>query len=650
MNVNEILSSIDQGFILLPVFQRGYVWNRNQVRHLMDSLYHKYPVGSLLMWQAHSEGVDNRGNVPAAASPVKLILDGQQRITTLYGIIKGKQPPFFEGNAGIFTGLYFNVETQAFEFYAPSRMSNNPLWVNVTDLMQKGIGPTMALFFQNEDLQPHLETYLNRLNAVAAIGETYLHEDTVSGTDKTVDVVVDIFNRINSGGTKLSQADLALAKICTVWPEARDELKLRLSKWSRAGFQFKLEWLLRCLNALVTGEARFSAIADKSADEIETGLSKTERHVDYLLNLISSQLGLDHTRVLAGPYAFPVMVRYLEQGGGHLADYKEANKLLFWYIHTFLWGRYSGSTESALGQDLAAIREGDAGLDNLIENLRIIRGHLHISPDDFSASTIGARFYPMLYMLTRVNHARDWGTGIELSNATLGKGTSLEMHHIFPKSRLYKCGYSRNEVNALANFTFLTKETNLKVSNRHPAEYIPEYVPKHPGAVASHWMPLNDDTIWQLDKYQDFLKARRELLAEAANEFLNNLLESAISSPVPVDAALLDIERLPGGVVSDEEQQQLEDVNRQLVAMGLSEGELRYELIDELTEQPVAMIDLAWPDGLQVGLSQPVALLIDEDAAVETLVSQAGFRIYTDADSLMHYVSQDVLALDVAAD
>ena len=649
MNINDILFSIDQGFILLPVFQRGYVWNRNQVRHLMDSLYHGYPVGSLLMWQAHSENVDHRGYVPAAASPVKLVLDGQQRITTLYGIIRGEQPPFFEGNSNTFTGLYFNVETEVFEFYAPSRMNNNPFWVNVTELMQNGVGSMMGLFFQDERVKHQAQTYLNRLNAVTAIGSINLHEDMVSGADKTVDVVVDIFNRINSGGTKLSQADLALAKICTVWPEARDELKLRLTKWRNAGFQFKLEWLLRCLNALVTGEARFSAITDKSADEIETGLSKTERHIDYILNLVSSQLGLDHTRVLSGSYAFPVMIRYLEQRDGHLKDYKEANKLLFWYIHTFLWGRYSGSTESALGQDLAAIREVDAGLDNLIENLRIIRGQLQILPDDFSASTIGARFYPLLYMLTRVNHARDWGTGIELSNAMLGKGTSLEMHHIFPKSLLYKHGYPRGEVNALANFTFLTKETNLKVSNRHPADYVPEYAPKHPGAIESHWMPLDAD-LWQLDKYQDFLKARRELLAKSANEFLDNLIKSTITLPVPVDTVLLGTDTSLGGVISDDEQQILMDVNERVAKRGLPEGEFGYELIDEPTGRLLAVIDLAWPDGLQEGLSQPVALLIDEDAKVEAFVSQSGFRIYTDVESLMQYVSQDVLVLDAAAD
>ena len=83
-----------------------------------------------------------------------------------------------------------------------------------------------------------------------------------AGEDKTVDVVVEIFNLVNSGGTRLSKGDLALAKIGAAWPEARDEMKCRLEKWRRAGFQFKLDWLLRTINAVLTGEALFSALKD----------------------------------------------------------------------------------------------------------------------------------------------------------------------------------------------------------------------------------------------------------------------------------------------------------------------------------------------------------------------------------------------------
>jgi very-short-patch-repair endonuclease len=248
---HTILDQIDLGAIALPEFQRGYVWNREQVRGLMWSLYKKHPVGGLLVWATKTESAPARGDGPLAPGSVKLLLDGQQRITTLYGIIRGKPPRFFDGNADTFTGLYFHLEDETFEFYAPLRMKDNPLWVDVTALMQAGIGPFTQRLLAAPDLLPRLNTYINRLSAVVTIKDVDLHIEEVSGEDKTVDVVVDIFNRVNSGGTKLSKGDLALAKVCAEWPQARDAMKQRLAKWKAAGFDFRLEWLLRVINAIV---------------------------------------------------------------------------------------------------------------------------------------------------------------------------------------------------------------------------------------------------------------------------------------------------------------------------------------------------------------------------------------------------------------
>ena len=140
MQVSDILSAIDLGAVALPEFQRGYVWNREQVRGLMHSLYHRYPAGSLLVWVTHADATQVKGDGELLDGAVKLLLDGQQRITTLYGIVRGKPPLFFEGNAQAFSGLYFHLEEEAFEFYSAAKMSDNPLWVNVTELMQKGVG------------------------------------------------------------------------------------------------------------------------------------------------------------------------------------------------------------------------------------------------------------------------------------------------------------------------------------------------------------------------------------------------------------------------------------------------------------------------------------------------------------------------------
>lgn len=648
LKIQTILDQIDLGAMALPEFQRGYVWNRDQVRGLMDSLCRKHPVGSLLVWVTHVESANARGDGALAPGSVKLLLDGQQRITSLYGIIRGKAPKFFDGNAQAFTGLHFHLEDETFEFYAPLKMKENPLWINVTELMQIGVGGFIPRLVNLPEIQPKLTIYINRLNAIDTIKDIDLHIEEVTGEDKSIDVVVDIFNRVNSGGTKLSKGDLALAKICAEWPEARAEMKRRLNKWHKADFYFRLEWLLRNINAIVTGEALFSALKDIDMVTFQKGLQQAEKAVDTLLNLIAARLGLDHDRVLGGSAAFPLMSRYLVQRGGHLSDYRERDKLLYWYIHSFLWGRYAGSTESVLNQDLGLIEETEGGLDRLIRQLRQNRGDLHLSPNDFMGWSQSARFYPLLYMLTRVWHARDWATGVELSNHLLGHLSRLELHHIFPKALLYKHGYSRAEVNAVANFTFLTQETNLLVSDRDPKEYLQEFMVKQPGPLESHWIPM-DPSLWKIENYLDFLAARRELLAKAANDFLDGLFTGAISEFKAPSAVLerreQDVTHIPGSVGSEDEERLLRECNEWVISQGLPPGEYMYELADTATGMSLAVLDLAWPNGLQEGYSQPVALLMDEGREVEEAANYAGYRYFVDIDSFRAYVERDILAL-----
>ena len=153
-------------------------------------------------------------------------------MTSLYGIIRGRPPKFFDGNAEAFSGLHFNVDREEFAFFSPLKMKDDPLWIDVTELMQKGLGAFMPRFMGKPEFEPAVSVF-DRLNAIFSIRDIDLHIEEVTGEDKTVDLVVDIFNRVNSGGTKLSKGDLALAKICAEWPDARDEMKKRLDKWRR---------------------------------------------------------------------------------------------------------------------------------------------------------------------------------------------------------------------------------------------------------------------------------------------------------------------------------------------------------------------------------------------------------------------------------
>ncbi len=654
MKIATILDHIDSGHMALPEFQRGYVWNRDQVRGLFDSLYRRHPVGGLLVWATESKTATHRGDGDLAAGIVKLLLDGQQRMTSLYGVVRGRPPKFFDGNAQAFTGLRFHLDGEVFEFYQPVKMKDDPLWIDVTELMRRGtvgLGEMVARLSSQPAQAPKLGEYAGRLSRLVGITEVDLHIEEVTGADKSLDVVVDIFNRVNSGGTKLSKGDLALAKICADWPEGRDAMKLKLKEWNNAAYHFNLDWLLRSVNTVLTGEAKFQHLHEKSAAEVQDALARATRHIDTSLNLIGGRLGLDHDQVLFGRFAVPVMARYLDQRQtrrlGPMGE-KERDKLLFWYVQAAMWGRFSGSTESFIDQDLAVLEGADGGLDRLLEQLRLWHGGLRAEPGHFTGWSLGARFYPVLYLLTRMGDARDWGTGLPLKANLLGKMSRLEVHHIFPKAQLYQRRHKRPEVNALANFCFLTKDTNLDISDRLPQDYFPEVEAAHPGALASQWIPT-DRTLWRVERFRDFLEARKVLLAAELNGRMEMLLHGdtgwlAGAAVVPTPPAALE-----GGIASEEEEAQLEALNEWVQSQGLPRGEVYFDFADPDSDAQKAVFDLAWPTGIQEELSQPVAVLLNEEAGTIGIASQAGFRCFTDATSFRHYVETEVLVKEAHA-
>ena len=647
MDISTILAYIDNGYMALPEFQRGYVWNREQVRSLFYSLYRRHPIGGLLVWSTESKSAAHRGDAHIAPGIVKLLLDGQQRMTTLYGVIRGKPPAFFDGNAQAFSNLMFHVEREEFAFYQPIRMRDEPLWIDVTSLMQKGVDG-LGDFIDGLGLPPEkLGQCVSRLSRLLGIVNIDLHIEDVVGEDKSLDVVVDIFNRVNSGGTKLSKGDLALAKICAEWPQARDTMKQQLSVWSKSGYNFDLDWLLRSVNTVLTGEAKFSFLHEKSSEEIQDALNRAKNGIDAVLNMIDGYLGLDHDRVLFGRFAVPVMVRYLDQRVGPLST-EERDKLLFWFIQAGMWGRFSGSTETYIDQDLAVVHSVDSPLDKLIEQMRLWHGGLRTEPGHFTGWSLGARFYPVLYMLTRMGGAQDLGTGLPLKSGLLGKMNQLEVHHIFPKSRLYQKRYKRPEVNALANFCFLTKDTNLQISDRLPEEYFPEVESRNPGVLASQWIPT-DPELWRIENYLDFLAERRRLLAAETNRRMESLLHGdtrwfeGAAKPELVSVSV------PGGILSDDEEAELEALNAWVDAQDLPRGQVAFDYTDPNTGEQLAVFDLAWPDGVQAELSQPVAVLLDEGGETLAIAAKAGFRCFTRIRDFRTYVATEISPNVIAA-
>jgi hypothetical protein len=243
--------------------------------------------------------------------------------------------------------------------------------------------------------------------------------------------------------------------------------------------------------------------------------------------------------------------------------------------------------------------------------------------------------------------ARDWGTGLALKANMLGKMSSLEVHHIFPKAQLYKRNFKRPEVNALGNFCFLTKDTNLVIRDRLPEKYFPEVEKAHPGALASQWIP-DDPDLWKIENFRHFLEARKKLLAAEVNKRMEDLLHgetrwlAGAVAPAPKPTAVF------GGITSEEEEEQLEALNDWMEGQGLPRGVVAFDFSDPNTGQQQAVFDLAWPSGIQEELSQPVALLLDEGSEVIAIASQAGYRCFVSTAEFKRYVEAEILVQEAA--
>ena len=212
---------------------------------------------------------------------------------------------------------------------------------------------------------------------------------------------------------------------------------------------------------------------------------------------------------------------------------------------------------------------------------------------------------------------------------------------------MYKHKYGRSEANAITNFCFLTKDTNLNISDRLPEEYFPEIESRHPGALASQWIPM-DRNLWKIENYRGFLEARKGLLAEEMNQRLEELLHGdthwldSFAATVPTTVAIM------GGIGSEAEEETLKALNTWMTDQGLPGGEIAHDFADPDTREQKAVFDLAWPSGVQEGLSQPVAVLLNEAAETMAIASQAGFRCFTSVADFKQYVEREILGVAVA--
>ena len=527
MTITDLIKDIQNNRLILPEFQRGYVWTPTQVREYLASLYRGYPTGSFLIWKTPNPGLV-RGN-PAEDAAFQLILDGQQRLTSVYTLVTGEPPPFYEGDE-LYFNIYFNVMTEEFSYYKKQVMKDSPEWLPVTPFLKVGLGD---YFKTGGPVPPEIREFLfpdffDRLQQLDAIRNYTYYLDVLS--QRNMDEVVRIFNLVNSKGTRLSKSDLALSHICALWPEARQEMLAAQAEFYESDLRFDLSFFVRCTASIATKSGRYEPLYRTSIDEIKTAWHKAKKALEYLVNVLRHDAYIDDPHDLPTDLAFVPLVVHLAENGNRFANVKEKRAFLHWFYAALMWARYSGSSETKLDEDLKALGAEDPPA-KLRENLIADRGRIKVEASDLEGRGTKSPFVVMCYVVARAAGAVDWFNGLPLYSKLVGNSNGLEYHHIFPQAVLYKkAGYSSDNradvahVNELANIAFLTKEANLKASDREPANYLPSVLERYPDALKQQQVPDNP-ALWGLDRYEDFLAERRKRLAHAINAFMEGLLK-----------------------------------------------------------------------------------------------------------------------------
>ena len=533
----QLLNKIENKEIVLPEFQREFTWRKKQTLELIDSLLKEYPIGSILLWK--TKDVPALKNMPdfVPDGRVEVLLDGQQRLTALYLLIKGEIPPYYS-EKDIESGkdprnLYYNLATGSLGYYKPNEMKNKPQWVSVTScfaIPKLDVSAIAEKIAQDEtekfEIFKKLDKNINKLISISEKINSLIHVKE----DANLKHALTVFDRVNSNGTPLGESDIALAHMCSKWADTRRIFKKKLSELEKHGFEFDLTFLIRALNAVVNGRAEYKVLHENEEIELKAGWKSLNTLLDYLINILRDRAFIYSTNDLTTYNVLIPVIGYLAQNDLKFQDDRKLRKLLYWMYAALYQSRYSGSVDQKLEKDLSCLNS-DTPLDDLLAVLKEDQGDPEVNHQNLDARGVSHPLYNMSCILIRANSGVDWSNGLSLSKP-VGPKYNIERHHIFPRSILTKDGrydtgknlMHNKRVNEIANRVPLTKSGNMDIFSKHPSEYLPIVQESNPGNLDRFMIPM-DEALWKLDNYEDFLQDRRKLISNSINEFMAELLK-----------------------------------------------------------------------------------------------------------------------------
>jgi len=532
----------EDGGFWLPNIQRPFVWTEEQTCRLFDSIMREYPISTLLIWKTNSEirrrkFIDNflpihRKSLSTLYVPVDdkkkcLVLDGQQRLQSLFIGLKGS----YEGRELFFDMLSGEVAAPddikyKFEFMEPG--TGTFPWVKFKDL----VFSTKNTFTQTTELVASAGRELTDAETqklgmhLSIIDKTFKSDDGISyqeldSTENsdlyTDDDVVEIFIRANSGGTRLDKSDLLFSLLTSTWDDADSKMELLLEELNRHGFKFTRDFVLKTCLTLLDQGARYEVAKFRKTgvrEEIEASWDKIEEAIKDVLDFVRGKTFIQCDQALPSYLSLIplIYVRYHFK-----ATWATVAGVEMYLVRTALSGAFGGTPDQLIDVLVNKLRDlKKFDLNEVFGTIKTNNRNLEITEERLLGMGYGSDTVHLLFNL--------WYS----FNYTPAYDNNLpQIDHIFAQSKLRKVKevnpitgrkdlmkYSAGDRNQLANCMLLTARENGAGGK---TDLLPEEWFKGARATEDylerHLIPRDRD-LWQLDRYEDFIEARKKLIQE----------------------------------------------------------------------------------------------------------------------------------------
>lgn len=511
--IRNIVEEMRQGTAYCDYWQRDWSWTKAHVATLWDSLFKGHPIGLFTFWEQETP----------ESQIHKLIVDGQQRLLSIYTAMENAVPPTMLRNAPTPPlGLHVNILTGNFRFPTPM-MNDRPQWMPVCDVISDDANKLDAMEKELRPRQTNKEwrQCLRNIRAIQNIAERQIMVSTIDPAMKLGEVL-ELFARMQNNGRKVTQDDIETMWVSPKWPEARSAIHDMIERWQDTPLQKVVTKpnIVRVVGILLNGRQHRHglSLANPSTAQLKRAFAQADEYFGVIGTAIDRQLGIRTKNTFRTVAPISVLARYLQIHGGAFPTPEDEAKAMAYLLTTTLRGYRGGSSAGSVNQELDALNSQDPWRE--LRNISDARhGPSLTEPTRFDYQTRAPNPHHILVQALRMRPTcHDWVTGQPLRDIDPNE---LVEHHLFDWTALP----DPDQYHCLANTVLVSATTAKSIkAHRSPDQYLHKISAQMPGILHQQQIP-DDPELWTPQNFNKMATARTAMIADEAIDLVSALLQ-----------------------------------------------------------------------------------------------------------------------------